>query len=94
MKADLPSTFASDTDAQAQRTKYIKKYGTKGSAYWDAVYYNKTSTDTNGEYNYPKGAPKADTSNAGKTGTLPDSRKFLVADDGETLLDPKTKKPL
>lgn len=103
MRASLPDTFTDEADAKKQRMAFIKKYGTAGQSHWDAVYLDKENNEYNYEFgkkapspvkNTNGGAPAGDKGNAGKTGTLPDGRKFLVGSDGETLLDPKTKKPL
>lgn len=91
MQKEVPASFVDDAEFNAKREEFTKKYGVDGAKYWDAV-FNKDSV---GDYKYTKGAPVAPTaSKAGKTGTLGDGRKFIVAPDGETLLDPKTKKPL
>ena len=70
-----------EDDAEAKRQEFVKKYGKEGKTYWDNIY-----KDESGFYSYK--------SRGGQTGTLPNGQKFKVADDGETLLDPKTGKEL
>jgi len=51
MSGDVPDTFVDDADFKKKQQEFVKKHGTKGKDYWDAIFYD----DSVEEYSYETG---------------------------------------
>ncbi len=75
MKADIPTSFASDTEAEKLRQEFTKKYGTTGAKYWNSIF--EQNNDGIKTINYPISGGAS----GSETLTSPDGTKQVSVSD-------------